>query len=168
MVENEIVKTVKAIIKNKVITVLIFLLPLFLSRLDYSGLQVFMLTFGVFSIVVALFMFYTNYKISNNWIKVFGKVVDVRWHDEILNSGQTVQFGQEMIFYKSKSLKEYTVLNDISNTKPQKKGHKIKIFYNPENEKEILVYDMFHMYGKFFFLILFGVIMIYYTLKTSV
>ena len=107
-------------------------------------------------------MLHTNNKKSNYWITVRGKVVDIKWHDETLNSGQTVKHGQEMILYKTKSSNEYTVINSISNTKPNKKGQKIKIFYNPEKETEILVYDFFHMYGKFFFLILFGVIMIYF------
>ena len=162
MIENEIVKIANKVFGNKIVLALLVLTPLVLSRFDYSLLQVVVLTFGGFLIIVALYMFYTNNKKTKLWIKTVGKVIDIKWHDEIIYSGHTVKFGQELIIYKTETSKEYTVLNDVSNAKPQKKGHKIKVFYNPNNEKEILVYDFFNMYAKFFFLIVFGVIMIYY------
>jgi len=165
MVEYEVVKIVKAILKNKIITLAFVLLPFVLSIFEYSMLQIITLSFGIIFIFIALFMFYTNNKISNNWTEVIGKVVDIKWHDETLNSGQTIPYGQEVISYKTKTLNDYTVTNDVSNPKPNKRGQKIKMFYNPKNEKEILVYDFFNMYLKFFFLILFGTIMIYYTTK---
>ena len=165
MMEYEVVKIVKAILKNKIITLSFILLPFVISTFEYSMLQTTTLSFGIIFIFIALFMFYTNNKISNSWTETTGKVIDIKWHNETLNSGQTRPYGQEVITYKTKILNDYTVMNDVSNPKPNKRGQKIKIYYNPKNEKEILVYDFFNMYLKFFFLILFGIIMIYYTVK---
>jgi len=165
MIENEIVKIVKAVIKNKVVTVILFFILFLIMSLDYTGAQIVALSFGSLFIIVALFMFYTNKETTNTWIETTGKVVNIAWHDEIMNSGQTMKYGQEIIAYTTRSSKKYTVMNDVSNTKPNKQNESVKIFYNPKNEKEILVYDFFNMYLKFFFLIFFGVIMIYYTLK---
>jgi len=165
MIEHEIVKIAKAIIKSKVVTVILFVLLFLIINLDYTAAQSVSLYFGSFFIIIALFMFYTNNKKTNTWIKTTGKVVDIAWHDEIMNSGQTMKYGQEIIAYTTHSSKKYTVMNDVQNTKPHKQGESVKIFYNPKNEKEILVYDFFNMYLKFFFLIFFGVIMIYYVLK---
>ena len=165
MLDNEIVKVANAVLKNKVMLLSVVVTPFILIRFEYSVLQVVVLSLGSLFIFIALFMFYTNHKKSTHWISVVGRVVDVVWHDEVLNSGQTVKYGQEVIIYRTRSLQEHKVMNDISNTNPKKKGQKIKIFYNPEKGKEILVYDVFHMYTKYFFVILFGVIMIYYALQ---
>ena len=165
MFENEIAKVAKGIIDNRLVTLFMFLLPFILTRFDYSTVQIITLSFGWFFIIIALFMLHTNHKKTNFWVKTLGKVVDIKWHDERLNSGHLVKYGQEVITYTTTSSNKHTVMNDVSNTKPQQQGKKIKIFYNPKNEKEILVYDLFNMYIKFFFLILIGLVMIYYTLK---
>ena len=164
MLEHEVIKTTKIFIENKTFTVICISLPLVLTVFDYNALQVILLSSGWVFVLAALFMLYANYKKRSQWVPVTGRVIDIEWHDEILNSGQTVKYGQEVITYRTRSANRYTVMNGISDTKPQKRGQKIKIFYDPEAEQEILVYDLYNMYIKFLMLILFGAMMIYYGL----
>ena len=165
MPENEIFRTIKPVIQNKMIIVFFVLLSFFLIQSDYTAVQIVTLLFGSVFIVVAFFMLYINSNKSNTWIETFGEVMDIKWYNKVFNGGYTVKHGQEVISYKTKSSKHYTVTNDFATPKPKKEGEKIKIFYNPKNEKEILVYDFFNMYLRFFFVIAFGAVMVYYTIK---
>ena len=162
--ENEVVKIGEEIIKSKILILFILFLPLIITRFDYTASEIILFLLGSYAIAISLLMLYVHRKKTRSWIKVVGRVVDLKWHDRTLNSGQTVKFGQEVITYKTTTFNEHTIINDFSNTKPKEKGQTIKLFYNPKNEEETLVNDLFNVYSKFFFLILFGIIMIYYTL----
>ena len=139
MPDNEIFRTIKPIAKNKII--LISFLILFLFFHGYNMIQIISLLFGSYFIVIALGIFYINVKKSKNWIETLGEVVDVKWYDKAFNGGYTIRHGQEVISYFTNSSKKHTVTNNFSNKKPKKQGQKIKIFYNPSDEKDILVYD---------------------------
>jgi len=165
MPENEIFKTIKPIITNKIIIIFFLLLSFILLQSDYQIVESISLLCGVFFIVIGSSLLYINTKKSNHWIEIFGEVINIKWYDKTFNGGYTVKHGQEIISYKTSFSKKYIATNAFSTPKPKKQGEKIKIFYNPKNEKEILVYDFFNMYLRFFFLIMFGIIMIYYTIK---